>query len=524
MAFDCHPPHPQNLQFTQQIFEGENYWMFRGKYESKSCTIKVHKTKDNNNNIEHEILRVLINTENVCNLQHILVSDNKEYTYLIFDEFETSLDKTFIKGNLNFKLSKRINFAIQICQGMIKLHEKKIIMSDLKPANIFLDKSMKIVLCNFALSFIGEDKISPNGNAPGTILYMAPEIFKNNTYDNKIDIYSFGLVLYQLLEQKEVFRDLTFEITKLLRNRTEFSSIKSMNDDFKKEMIKEFSRRIIGDENTQGARPSFSEEYKAEKFKNIRNLITRCWDNNPDKRPPFTEILGELYKIMAEISIPAPSPREFWEKSIKEYEVTFGKFAFEFLKYIEIDIDLQNLFANVLMLYKFFGNKSDGKEKELRDQLKAPSNSAEIIRVIDDHYNSLTVTIDSFGDFINCHFRKNNNTNLMSNIYSLYNTAGFHGVQKAFEVINELKKAPNKFTVRYSISSPGTFSFSVNTEGTIKHYQTNRKADCEEYFCKMNDHYYGNHDFIALIQEIMKNEFKNIEPLRMDIDSWDYRI
>ena len=86
---------------------------------------------------------------------------------------------------------------IQCCYGIEYLHEYNIIHRDLKPANILLHDQSSILLADFGISKIIENKMN-SFTLIGTPYYISPEMYKDINYDKKIDIWSIGCILYEL--------------------------------------------------------------------------------------------------------------------------------------------------------------------------------------------------------------------------------------------------------------------------------------------------------------------------------------
>jgi translation initiation factor 2-alpha kinase 3 len=93
----------------------------------------------------------------------------------------------------------------QIIQGIEYIHSQKLIHRDLKPSNILFAFDNTIKIGDFGLvSAFGEDKIEKidhtgNNELGGTILYMSPEQINRQSYNQKVDIYAIGIILFELL-------------------------------------------------------------------------------------------------------------------------------------------------------------------------------------------------------------------------------------------------------------------------------------------------------------------------------------
>ena len=99
----------------------------------------------------------------------------------------------------NKKISEKTIWLIfiQCCYGIEYLHEYDIIHRDLKPANILLNDNSSILIADFGISKILENKLSSN-TMIGTPYYISPEMYKDKNYDKKIDVWALGCILYEL--------------------------------------------------------------------------------------------------------------------------------------------------------------------------------------------------------------------------------------------------------------------------------------------------------------------------------------
>jgi len=105
----------------------------------------------------------------------------------------------------------------------------------------------------------------------GTPQYMAPEVYKRWYYEEKVDVWSYGMVVWALFSEKKPFPNLR-------------------NDN---EMLKEHFEKLIGDENY---RPEIPQEWQEEeKMQKISEMMKRCWNSGkPTERPTFEEICESL--------------------------------------------------------------------------------------------------------------------------------------------------------------------------------------------------------------------------------------
>jgi len=99
---------------------------------------------------------------------------------------------------------KATEIARQICAGLAAAHERGVIHRDLKPANVMLDGAGKIRITDFGLASIAASIQGAEVRA-GTPAYMAPEQLAGREVSTKSDIYSLGLILYEILTGKRAF-------------------------------------------------------------------------------------------------------------------------------------------------------------------------------------------------------------------------------------------------------------------------------------------------------------------------------
>src|SRR6202158_2131459 len=105
---------------------------------------------------------------------------------------------------------KATEIARQICAGLAAAHERGVIHRDLKPANVMLDGAGKIRITDFGLASIAASIQGAEVRA-GTPAYMAPEQLAGREVSTKSDIYSLGLILYEILTGKRAFEASTLQ-------------------------------------------------------------------------------------------------------------------------------------------------------------------------------------------------------------------------------------------------------------------------------------------------------------------------
>jgi len=109
-----------------------------------------------------------------------------------------------IKKKKNLDEKTAFHYFIQTSAAVLFLHENNLVHRDLKPENILIDENNNIKLCDFG--WCVELSMGNRVTFCGTYEYMAPEIIKEKPYNQGIDIWSLGILLYELIHGYSPFR------------------------------------------------------------------------------------------------------------------------------------------------------------------------------------------------------------------------------------------------------------------------------------------------------------------------------
>ena len=148
---------------------------------------------------EINILDSLKGNSNIVSYEdHEILSDEsgKNYTILIRMELLTPLKSFMLEQKMNEEQITKL--GMDLCSALILCEKNRIIHRDIKPDNIFVSKNGDYKLGDFGVARTVEKTMSQMSRK-GTCTYMAPEVYLNQSYDKRADIYSLGIVLYQLL-------------------------------------------------------------------------------------------------------------------------------------------------------------------------------------------------------------------------------------------------------------------------------------------------------------------------------------
>src|ERR1043166_4636946 len=144
-----------------------------------------------------------LNHPNVCSIIDIQDRDGQMFIVMEFVDGQTLREK---KDSISFK--QAIDIGIQIADGLSAAHEKGIVHRDIKPDNIMIRKDGIAQIMDFGLAKLrgNVSRLTKEGSTVGTAGYMSPEQVQDQDADHRSDIFSFGVLLYELFTGLLPFR------------------------------------------------------------------------------------------------------------------------------------------------------------------------------------------------------------------------------------------------------------------------------------------------------------------------------
>ena len=146
-----------------------------------------------------------LNHSHICTIYHIdEVEDN---TFIVMEYIEgQSLKEIIGKGPL--EPEKALDFAIQIAEGLEEAQEKNIVHRDIKSSNIMVTSKAQAKIMDFGLAkIVSESQLTETAAIIGTVAYMSPEQVCGDAIDHRSDIWSLGVVLYEMLSGHVPFQE-----------------------------------------------------------------------------------------------------------------------------------------------------------------------------------------------------------------------------------------------------------------------------------------------------------------------------
>ncbi|KAF2073209.1 hypothetical protein CYY_005491 [Polysphondylium violaceum] len=297
---------------------------------------------------------------------------------------------------------RAILIARDTALGMNWLHlsNPPILHLDLKPANLLVDNNWVVKVADFGLSKIKIGS-STTGQA-GSPLYMAPEMLLNKEYDEKCDVFSFGILLWELLTKQEPY------------NKA-FTS------------YPELSTGVAH----RGVRPTIPDYFPTR----LKEFLNRCWEQNPVRRPSFSDITKQkiLDLILIDGLVTDHGGRQFWAHHfLGKEEVGWNQFYPAFCSSFAIDMRVHS----------------------------GDSLTVKCLRLLLVPIDSESVSLEQFGKILSWFGPLNGGEEFMDRVNSICSIKGFLGEASSKNVAQYLAgKKSGTYIIRFS-SEPGCYAIS----------------------------------------------------------------
>ncbi|KAK9989632.1 hypothetical protein SO802_029871 [Lithocarpus litseifolius] len=248
--------------------------LYRGTYNGEDVAIKILERPENDlekaqlmeQQFQQEVM--MLARLKHPNIVRFIGACRKPMVWCIVTEYAKggSVRQFLMKRqNRAVPLKLAVKQALDVARGMAYVHEFGLIHRDLKSDNLLINADKSIKVADFGVARI---EVKTEGMTPetGTYRWMAPEMIQHRPYTQKVDVYSFGIVLWELITGLLPFPNMTAV-------QAAFAVV------------------------NKGVRPIIPNDC----LLTLSEIMTRCWDANPDVRPPFTEVVRMLENAEVEI-------------------------------------------------------------------------------------------------------------------------------------------------------------------------------------------------------------------------------
>lgn len=253
--------HAKDITLEKELGRGAYATVYKGRWAGRDVAVKVFSESSFQFRLEDFLQEVAIMSTfrhpNLMAMYGAVVerSRDAESKFMIVTELlGSSLQHILFSNNIGFLPELILEYALNISAAMAYLHSFNMIHRDLKSANILIAPDGSVRVCDLGLSRI-VSKLSMTMCA-GTPKWEAPECIESSTYSTAADVYSFGMVLWEMKTAKEPFPEVT-----------SFVELKKLVCDKKK-------------------RPDIPQDTP----RWLKDLMKACWAHNPKKRPSFDDI------------------------------------------------------------------------------------------------------------------------------------------------------------------------------------------------------------------------------------------
>jgi len=317
----------------------------------------------------------------------------------------------------------RLKLIKDAALGMEFLHsiDPAIIHRDLKLENLMykrVDNSYLVRLSDFGLSAYKPrevKKLSSDGR--GNNLTKAPEVMMGKDFDEKADVYSFAMCMWEIVHCTPLYPD-----------------IQDAHELFDKVVRK-------------GMRPQLQPDI----IPSLKALFERMWDANPISRPYFSEINRCLDEILVDAAIPHPLGRKFWKEHwLKEHAVKWSTFVDKF-------------YTTLGVRFPDKAKRRARRPEDEEDVIKYKCVKALLVVDKQESQDMNCVRVQDFGYFLSWFggFGIKHGKSLLDRVVHLLSQAWFHGDIERMEAQRRLEgQEEGAFLVRFSKSTPGGFAIT----------------------------------------------------------------
>ncbi|XVE70929.1 hypothetical protein DITRI_Ditri10aG0109200 [Diplodiscus trichospermus] len=258
----------EDLQIGERIGIGSYGEVYRADWNSTEVAVKKFLDQDFSGDA---LVQFKCEVEIMLRLRHpnvvlFMGAVTRSPHFSILTEFlpRGSLYKLLHRPNPQLDEKRRMRMALDVAKGMNYLHTSHptIVHRDLKTPNLLVDKNWVVKVCDFGLSRLKHHTFLSSKSTAGTPEWMAPEVLRNEPANEKCDVYSFGVILWELVTLRIPWKGLN-------------------------------PMQVVGAVGFQHRRLEIPEDVDPV----VAQIIRECWQTEPHLRPSFAQLMSRLLRL-----------------------------------------------------------------------------------------------------------------------------------------------------------------------------------------------------------------------------------
>ncbi|XP_024173050.1 probable serine/threonine-protein kinase DDB_G0267514 [Rosa chinensis] len=262
----------EDLHLGEEIGQGSCAIVYRGNWNASDVAIKVYFKNEYSEGVLHDYRKEI---DIMKRLRHpnVLLFMGAVYSQerlAIVTEYlpRGSLFRQLHKNNQALDIKRRMRMALDVARGMNYLHRRNppIVHRDLKSSNLLVDKNWTVKVGDFGLSKLKNATFLTAKSGRGTPQWMAPEVLRNEPSNEKSDVFSFGVILWELMTVSVPWNNL---------NPLQVVGVVGFMD-----------RRL---DIPEGLNPE------------IVSIIEDCWRSDPGQRPLFEDVIQRMKDLVIKV-------------------------------------------------------------------------------------------------------------------------------------------------------------------------------------------------------------------------------
>ncbi|XP_038991519.1 serine/threonine-protein kinase EDR1-like [Hibiscus syriacus] len=258
----------EDLQVGERIGIGSYGEVYRADWNGTEVAVKKFLDQDFSGDA---VVQFKCEVEIMLRLRHpnvvlFMGAVTRSPHFSILTEFlpRGSLYKILHRSNPQLDEKRRMRMALDVAKGMNYLHtiHPTIVHRDLKTPNLLVDKNWVVKVCDFGLSRMKHHTFLSSKSTAGTPQWMAPEVVRNEPANEKCDVYSFGVILWELVTLRVPWKGLN-------------------------------PMQVVGAVGFQNRRLEIPEDIDPI----VAHIIRECWQTEPHLRPSFAQLVSRLRRL-----------------------------------------------------------------------------------------------------------------------------------------------------------------------------------------------------------------------------------